>query len=473
MDEYSSTEDTLLQHGSEETYLQPLVATPWQFLWLCALVLSFCYERPLAELTAMDRVNPRFFDVVFLIGVFGILPGLTARRPLIQPFKYWIGIVAVFCVCAAVWSPFFPFYYGKYSIFFALKYLQGLLAVYMALQIPISTQQKKILHYMVIIGGIVVALYAVPGYQRGGGRLIFAKGEKELEYTQGAFFSSLGLNYFHVAMFSTLSSVMAIAMVNQARTTFGSLFWFGLGVFVGWPAFFCGARAGVVGCLFGWAAVWFFSKASAKGFLLATGILAFSFMFLFARGKAPLEYLIEKSVGIKRLVTIEQQVGRGAILERLEAMSPRRLALYKWQGLRVPFIGAGFYVAPHTQEDGTRRYRVGYGIHNSYLFALEQGGLAAFVLFFMFLYSCWRHLHVMIKPSQYPSDRAFAIGMYAYLAALVPVMLGGQVFWHGFGKVNYNSYTILLFMLACIPSWSDDYAYDNLDDTNNPGDTVY
>ncbi len=468
-----------MKYDEELVGLEPQAATPWQFIWLCALVLSFCYERPLIEVTNMDRVNPRFFDVVFLVGIFSILFNLTERRPMLRPFKIWVAIVAIFCFCAVVWFPLFPFYYGKYSIFFALKYLQGLLAVYMALQIPISARQKKILHYMVIIGGIVVALYAIPEYLRGGSRLIFAKGEKELQYTEGSFFSCLGLNYFHVAMFSTLSSVMAVAMVNQAKTPFGSFFWFGMGVFLAWPAFFCGARAGIFGCLFGWAALWFFSKSSAKGMLLVAVIAALGAIFILAPKLLSSEHLREKSFTFERLYGIEEGGEGGAealstIEERLKKLvSFSVLDVYRWQGWRIPFIGAGFYVAPHTYPDGTRKYRVGYGIHNSYLYALEQGGLAVFVLFFIFLYSCWRQLRAVSKFSQYPSDRAFAIGMCAYLAALLPIMFGGQVFWHGFGKVNYNSYTILLFMLACTSSWSDDYSYDSFDDSDSLDDNVY
>jgi O-antigen ligase len=68
-----------------------------------------------------------------------------------------------------------------------------------------------------------------------------------------------------------------------------------------------------------------------------------------------------------------------------------QIELYRWQGWRIPFIGARFYVAPHTYPDGTRHYRCDYGVHNGHLFAFEQGGLAAFILFIAFLVICNRN----------------------------------------------------------------------------------
>ena len=54
--------------------------------------------------------------------------------------------------------------------------------------------------------------------------------------------------------------------------------------------------------------------------------------------------------------------------------------LYSWQGWRLPVFGGGFYAVPQ-MEQGELVYRQGYGIHNIYLFPVEQGGVLAFVLF--------------------------------------------------------------------------------------------
>jgi uncharacterized membrane protein len=131
-----------------------------------------------------------------------------------------------------------------------------------------------------------------------------------------------------------------------------------------------------------------------------------------------------------------------------------QLSMYRWQGWRIPFVGGGFMVVPITEPGGTLRYRIDYGIHNDYLFAIEQGGLVAFILFIAFLIACRNSLKRMHTSDKNEADRAFAIGMHAFFNALLIVMLGGQVFWHGFEKVNFNTYMILLFVLASTMSFS-------------------
>ena len=187
---------------------------------------------------------------------------------------------------------------------------------------------------------------------------------------------------------------------------------------------------------------------------------------IFAPELFSLDYLAQKSATIRRFVTVESQGegGFNTIRERLNMYSARLARLYKWQGWRVPFIGAGFYVAPHSREDGTLKYRVGYGVHNSYLFALEQGGIVAFLLFIAFLVVLHRSLKYVRRFAFSESDRAFAWGIHSFLMALFVVLLPGQVFWYGFGKVNFNTYLILLFMLAVKISQEDELPYDYADD---------
>ena len=62
--------ETMIYDDEEVVGLEPEAASRWQFIWLCGLILSFCYELPLAQLTTMQRLNPRFFDIVFLFVLF-------------------------------------------------------------------------------------------------------------------------------------------------------------------------------------------------------------------------------------------------------------------------------------------------------------------------------------------------------------------------------------------------------------------
>ena len=106
-------------------------------------------------------------------------------------------------------------------------------------------------------------------------------------------------------------------------------------------------------------------------------------------------------------------------------------------------------------------YRHGYGIHNCYLFSLEQGGLGAFALFIAFLVTCHKRLKEIRTTAWNETDKAFAMGMHSYFYALLPVMMGGQIFWQGFGSVNFNTYLILLFCMATMHSssanWQEEY----------------
>ena len=58
--------------------------------------------------------------------------------------------------------------FGKGSAFFRCglpgKYLQSLLVLYIVARIPLDVRQKKILYCLMLVGGMVVATYAMPEY---------------------------------------------------------------------------------------------------------------------------------------------------------------------------------------------------------------------------------------------------------------------------------------------------------------------
>ena len=193
-------------------------ATQWQFYWLCFTVLSFCYELPLVYLSSYDRVNPRLFDVAAVIGFFVVLPTvrLPARLPAV--FRTWMYLVLWFTFCACLWSGlWFPWEDGgKFSLFFAGKYLEGLLVIFLAACIPLDARQKHILQYCVLAGGIVVALYAIPEYLVGGFERRLT--EEKIQYRrEGVVLSCLGVNYFHVAEFCPLACALGLTLVGLAK----------------------------------------------------------------------------------------------------------------------------------------------------------------------------------------------------------------------------------------------------------------
>jgi hypothetical protein len=437
----------------EPMQAEPRAATRWQFLWLCGLILSFCYELALVEVTTMDRINPRLFDIAFLIGVFTVLPGLKTITPLPRIFKTWAWLVAVFAVCALIWTVWLPVKEIGFSLFYLVKYLEGLLAMYMVARIPLTARQKKIIHSLVIVGGIVVAIYAIPEYLRGGvSRVLVEKADKEVSFKEGQFFSCLGASYFHVAWFCALASVMTLIFFQSAKNFVSKLVCLGLGLFISWPAFVCGARSGILICFVAWISLFFLSRASFKAIVVVLIMGSLVLSFVFAPKAISWETLLEKSSSLRRIETAEEK-GTNAIVQRLKYAFPD-LNLYRWQGWRIPFIGAAFYVAPHTYEDGTRKFRHAYGIHNAYMFALEQGGLAAFVLFILFLVQCWKDLN-KTRHSEIPEDVAFAVGIESYFIGMVILNLVGG-FWLGVSTRNFMFYVIILFIIATKVSIPDE-----------------
>ena len=426
-------------------------AGKWQFLWLCFLILSFCYELPLTDVTTYFRANPRLFDIASILGFFFVLPGLRRTEPLPRLFRWWAAIVVWFVFCAALWaSVWLPWAAaGKFSVFYAIRYIQGLFVLYLVASIPLDARQKRLLHYMVVIGGIVVAIYAIPEHLRGGTVRQLTE-EKELRYSAGELFSCLGPTYFHIAMFGALSCAMALSLVALPRAPIARWSIIFVAFFVAWPSLFCGARAGLLGVGLVILVGLIFIKplrtrltaiALGAGLMLGLGVL----------GEMTLEEVAGKSYGFQRLVGIEERgrgnVIAGRIMTGVDFITGKNADLYEWQGWRLPVFGGGFYAVPRLQADGELYYRRGYGIHNVYAFPLEQGGVVAFVLFFGFLIACFKDLRKMTKlPGS--EDQAFALGAWVFFLALLIVAWGGQVFWRGFGTENFNAYILVLLVLA-------------------------
>lgn len=419
----------------------PLMARKWEFLWLCGLILSFAYELPIWYPTSYDRVNPRLFDLMFFVGVLTVLPNLRRGVRLPSLFRIWAAIVVVFCFCALVWTvSILPWEYGQFSMFFAAKYIEGLIVIYIAVKIPLDERQKRIIHRLVVCGGVFVALYSIPQY---GNATIEWKisGGKIVPSFGGAIFGPLSRSYFHVGLFSVLSFAMTLCLVPAIRNIWRSWFCLGLAFFVAWPALACGSRAAFAGVVIVLLVSVFLRPILIRK-CLALVILAACFIHV-ADVNIEAIYKEDMSLGLKRFETYSDSPN--SILDRL--MIQYSIDQYMLDGLPVPFVGAGFGVAPVDDGMGSLHYRVGYGIHNSYLFAFEQGGIMAFVLFLVFLYCAVRCLNRTLK-SRMAIDRQFALGLSAYMAFLLANAFAGQAFWRGFDTANFNTYVVLLLMMV-------------------------
>ncbi|MBN1515453.1 hypothetical protein JXA32_02680 [Candidatus Sumerlaeota bacterium] len=422
-------------------HLQRHKARRLEFYWLCGLILSFAYELPLWQPTPYDRVNPRLFDVMFLIGVVGVLPHLRHGIRVSWLFRIWASIVGVFCFCATVWTiAILPWEYGQFSLFFAAKYIEGLIVIYIGTQIPLDARQKKIIHQLIVCGGVFVALYAIPQY--GSKPTEWAiSGGKTVKSFEGAIFGPLSRTYFHIGLFSVLSFAMTLTLVPSIRSVPRSWLCLGLAFFVAWPALACGSRAAIAGtAIVLLVSVWLKPMLMRKSLVFA--IMAACFVYLAGFNVRSFD-ANQASLGFKRFEIYRNT--ENSIMNRIRF--DYSIDRYMFDGLPVPFIGAGFYVAPISEGLNSLRYRVGYGIHNSYFFAFEQGGTAAFVLFLLFL-ACGIHRLNKMRKSRMSVDVQFALGLYAYMVFVLINGFAGQGFWRGFGTGNFNTYVILLLIIA-------------------------
>ena len=414
--------------------ISPRPPTRWEFLWLCGLILSFCYELPVVIVSSYDRVNPRLFDVMMALGVLTVLPNCIKRMALPSAFKVWIKLVFVFVACVAIWFPFLPKDVGVFSLWFGFKYLYSLLCLYMVVNIPLTAKQKRTLMHLTVVGGLIVAGYAWAEYNAGGYTRVLASGQA-VSRESGVLFSCLGPTYFHVAMYSTLSYAMALGLSNDSVSFRGRILWALTAAAVVMPALFCGARAGTF-CAIGVtvATFWFMPRIRA---LMATALAVIVLVGGYTAWQSSKTY--------QRLDRMEAE-GRNTMTQRLLLAG---YSIEKYDELRrflIPAIGGGFYVVPW-EVGGRLRYSIGYGIHNSYLFALEQGGLAALFLFGLFILKSGKGLGLALH-SPRMADRALASGAAAYFTALLVVALGGQTFWLMDGTVNLMYYQLSILMLA-------------------------
>jgi hypothetical protein len=163
---------------------------------------------------------------------------------------------------------------------------------------------------------------------------------------------------------------------------------------------------------------------------------------------------IQKSFTIERFLKLEKEGNQNDSIESRFFLSISPADYF--YGASLPLLGAGFYVAPVIVEYGARgafsgdhgeTYRIGYGVHNMYLFPLEQGGVLALILFVVFLLSVHRSLKRVCKEAS-TVTKGLAIGTRAFFYAMLVMGVGGQVFWNYEGNGNLLVYLILTFMIS-------------------------
>jgi hypothetical protein len=417
----------------------------WHFYWLCGLILSFSYEKPLLYLTSYDRTNPRLFDVFAIIGIIVALQNRQSGTYVPVSYQYWKTLVLWFCVCAVVWSvsSLLPFEYARFSIFFAGMYLVGFFVISCAIMIPINEEQKKILLMVSVFGGVFVAIYCTYEYLTGGTEIQILD-DKSVAISEGTLVGPFGVSYFQLVQHQCLSFCMACALAAREKKAFKRLAWGAVALFISWPLFFSGSRTGLALFVVSLLVLFVLNKELRK--MLTTIFIFLIIVFAFA-GNSIQDQFMSGRTG-QRLQDYSD--GGNSISSRVSMFQNFDITSYTWSGAVVPFIGAGFYVAPIYVKE-VPQYRVDYGFHNIYIFAFEQSGVVGLILFLAFLRYTLKGLSTL-RSSGSEIDRFFAYALTAFIIAEMVSGFFGQIFWRGFGTGNFNTYLILMLVLASIPT---------------------
>ena len=188
--------------------------------WLILLFLSFAYEKPILVLTSIDRINPRLFDFVTILGFF-ILPLVIKKsNHSINPvFRRWKYLVYWFGVCALLSVIFygFPTQINSYILFSYVKYLQELFVLFLVAKITITIIPLEEIINTVIISGIFVLIYSFYELYYGEfGPLEYAPG-KYVYKPEGVIWGPFGNTYFHIANFLPLVVIIGISYASKFR----------------------------------------------------------------------------------------------------------------------------------------------------------------------------------------------------------------------------------------------------------------
>lgn len=410
--------------------------------WLVFLLLSFAYEKPLFILSNIDRINPRLFDVVTLLG-FLVIPYTRQRGKVNEVFKKWSHVVLWFGICCLFTIVFYGFteIANSYSIFYYIKYLQELFVLFVAARILSEGVDIELVLKSFVVSGLFMFLYAYYELNFGTfGELEYAPGKYTIK-PEGVVWGPFGNTYFQIANYIPLVFILIFAFASIKRGVKRNLYLF-IALLCAWPLLYTGSRTGI-GLLVLTFVIYIFFKVKSIKFhyivIILLGLIIFD--------NLPTENKSESIKTIERLDAMEDH-DENSISARFLLFLDFDIFAYEKGGDYLPYFGGGFYVAPINGY-----YRIGYGFHNIYMFAIEQSGLIGLVLFLLFLKKAVSS--VKKKMSYYknknPLAHAFTIAVFSFLIAEIILGIAGHTFWRGFATNNINGLRILILIIATSP----------------------
>lgn len=416
-------------------------------VWFLILLLSFSYDKPIVILTSMDRFNPRLIDVATILGVIWYIKANTRFKIHNAVFNAYKKLIIWFAVCAflGILLYGFPISVNVFSIYYLVKYFQELLVCHLVLcYLSVYNVPYDKIFKVLILGGVFVSLYCVQEY--------FTQNTLEVEISPGKYvikpsgyvWGPFTVSYFQIANYSPVVGFLALTYAISKK---GLQKWMYMAtsLLIFWPSLVSGSRT-AIGFIIMLFAIAFIKDIKFRGYIIIT-LLAVLLFFIFNTDAFYNLFLNSESETLQRFQRFEESGSHNSIEGRLRYVFEwfYRFGSYVYYGLFVPLFGAGFYVAP---MNGV--FRIGYGWHNIFIFAIEQAGVIGLLFFLNFIkkgYKALNNRYKTLKDLSVEKEFVFAV-LVIFIGIFLFGISGAHTFWEGFSTGNFNLFRLVLIMLA-------------------------
>jgi hypothetical protein len=415
-------------------------------IWFVILLLSFSYDKPILVISSFDRINPTLYDIGTLLGFFWLLGKGDFIRYHNIIYKKYLKIVLWFFVCTflGLFIYDFPLAIKGYSLFYLFQYIQEIFVCFLVIQYlnsyPLDYDK---LFKVLILGGVFVSIYCVYEYLNPGNGFIKLSSGLEIVKPVGYVWGPFTGSYFQLSNYSPIVGFITLCY-SMTKTNVKKWIYILIALFIVWPSFVCGSRT-AVGLVFTLLIIATFKNVKFKYFVFAVFILAILLFSLFPERLILLVNSPENTT-IQRINNIDSG-SNNSIQGRLSFILLwfTSFSEYVYQGYFVPIFGGGFYVAPMRGF-----YRVGFGWHNIYIFAIEQSGIFGLILFIRFFSTALKSLKYKVSQLVINSVNywfTFAVRII-FISILIIGVFGAHSFWRGFSTGNFNSLRLILLIIA-------------------------
>lgn len=406
---------------------------PLKRSWFVFFIICFASELPVAELTSMDKANPRLFDIAFIVGLFLFRTQIfkSTGNDLV---KLWEKLVCWMCLCVFVYAFFIPTPIYFFSLYYLWKYIEGLLVVRMCFLCKEFIDYKELRKTFIWVG-IFIALYSIPQSLSKEELVLEIAPGVMVNYPPGTIIGPFNSTYFELAQVSPLCGLFALSHIIEKRRLGYSLIYFVLWLLIIYPPLNSGSRSAALMVILSTVFLLFIMRKVFVMIIISTLLVSGLFIIANIQQTSVADFLVKNSYTIQRSISLEEE-GFDDIDSRMDVTSGFMDDNYDYSNL-LPFIGGGFYVAPIKGN-----YRIGYGVHNNYLFAYEQIGIVGFVIMIIFFIKALKRSYKNRKQGFIPAI------MCAFMLSLAIVGFSGQSFWRGFGNANVNTLIIFLIGIA-------------------------